>query len=182
MLTQKLTKATLGYVIELREQDEARKQLDLIIETRGHLARSIAAAKSAGDFKLTASMLNFAPAAAAQQIADKFSQDKQLTLRQVSTKYRNAANKPDAYEAKVLAMMKADPEQWKGRDYCEKVIDGDKATMRYMRPLFVSIACLTCHGDADSVPQLIKDEYTEDLATGYKVGDLRGAVSVLWPT
>ncbi|MGD8452377.1 MAG: type IV pili methyl-accepting chemotaxis transducer N-terminal domain-containing protein [Phycisphaerae bacterium] len=52
MLTQKLTKAALGYVIELREVDEARKQVDLLIETREHLSRAIAEATPAGDFNL----------------------------------------------------------------------------------------------------------------------------------
>lgn len=182
MLTQKLTKATLGYVIELRETDEARKEVDLIVETRGHMARAIAAAKAADQFTLTENTLDFAPAAAARDIAARFSADKDLTLRQVSTKYRNPDNKPDEYEAKILAMMAENPEQWKDRDWTEKVVDGDHATIRYMRPLFVTEACMTCHGDPEDVPALVKEKYPDDLATGYKVGDLRGAVSVLWPT
>ncbi len=46
MLTQKLTKATLGHVIELREQDEARKQVELVSE---HSAEALAARKLFGD-------------------------------------------------------------------------------------------------------------------------------------
>ncbi len=182
MLTQKLTKATLGYVIELRETDEARKQVDLLVDTRSHLAKSIAAAKKAGDFKLTDTTLNFAPAAAARQIAATFSKDKNLRLRQVSLKYRNPANKPDAYEARVLAMMAKDPKGWKGRDWVEKVVDGDHAVMRYMRPIFVKQSCLTCHGDPEKIPAFVRDKYPDDHATGYKVGELRGAISVSWPT
>ncbi len=182
MLTQKLSKATLGYVIELREVDEARKQVDLLVETRGHMARSISAAKQAGEFTLAEHTLNFTPAAAAREIAGKFSEDKNLTLRQVSTKYRNLANKPDTYEAKVLAMMEQDPQHWQGKDWIEKVVEGDEATMRYLRPLFVKEACLGCHGDPAKVPAVVRKLFPDDRATGYEVGQLRGAVSVLWPT
>jgi len=182
MLTQKLTKATLGYVIELREVDEARKQVDLLIETRGHMARSIAAAKQAGEFELAEHTLNFTPAASAREIAEKFSEGKTLTLRQVSARYRNPASKPDAYESKILTMMEQDPQRWEGKDWTEKVVDGDRATMRYLRPLFVKEACMGCHGDPAKVPAIVRNKFPDDLATGYEVGELRGAISVLWPT
>ncbi len=182
MLTQKLTKATLGYVIELREVDEARKQVDLLAATRGHLARTIAAAREAQAFELTRETLDFVPAAAATRIAREFSNGKQLTMRQVARKYRNPENKPDAYEEQALLQMEKDPEAWKARDWFEKVVDGGSATMRYMRPLFVTEACLTCHGDASKVPAFIRETYPDDRATGYQLGDLRGAISVSWPT
>ncbi|MEA3341419.1 MAG: methyl-accepting chemotaxis protein, partial [Chloroflexota bacterium] len=134
------------------------------------------------EFKLTEHTLNFAPAAAAREIAGGFSKDKNLTLRQVSTKYRNPQNKPDGYESKILAMMEQDPRQWEDKDFSEKVVDGDRATMRYLRPLFVKESCMTCHGDPASVPAFVRERFPDDLATGYRVGDIRGAVSVSWPT
>ncbi len=182
MLTQKLTKATLGYVIELREIDEARKLVDVLVDLRGHLATSIKQAKQAGEFELGPETLNFAPAAAARQVADEFSQGSDVRLRQVSLKYRNPANKPDDYEAKVLGEMAADPAAWKDRDWVEKVVEDGQAYIRYMRPIFVKEACLTCHGDPDQVPEFVKARYPDDHATGYKVGELRGAISVYWPT
>jgi hypothetical protein len=105
-----------------------------------------------------------------------------LTLRQVARKYRNPDNKPDEYEERALAQMEEDPGAWKDRDWFEKVIDGESATMRYMRPLFVTEACLTCHGDASTVPAFVRETYPDDRATGYQLGDLRGAISVSWPT
>ncbi len=182
MLTQKLTKATLGYVVEVREQAEARQYAKLLVGTRSHLAGAIGKAKAAGQFQLTEHTLDFAPAAAAKKIADAFTQGTNLTFRQVSHKYRNPANKPDAYEAKVLAKMVGDPEAWQGRDLTEKVIEGEHATMRYMKPLFVVKSCLPCHSDSDKVSKLIKDSYPEDKSLGFSVGDVRGAISVSWPT
>ncbi len=182
MLTQKLTKAALGYVIELREVAEARDMVDLIVHTRGHMARSIAAAKEADAFELSEHTLDFAPATVAREVAAKFSDKANMTLRQVSTKYRNPANEPDTYESRILAMMEQDPEQWENGEWCEKVIEGDHATMRYLHPLLVKETCMGCHGAPEAVPAFVRGRFPDDRATGYQVGELRGAVSVSWPT
>ncbi len=182
MLTQRLTKSVLGYTTAIREDKEAEKIADIVVKTRSHLAASIGKAKKAGDFKLTESMLNFTPASAARQITAAFSDGKHLTLRQTSRKYRNPVNKPDAYENQVLAAMESDAQAWRNRVWKEKVIEGDRATMRFMRPLFVSEPCLVCHASADAVPDLIKQEFPGDLAIGYREGDIRGAISISWPT
>jgi methyl-accepting chemotaxis protein len=182
MLTQRLTKASLGYVTELREQQEAEKIADLVVLTRAHAAKSIARAKQAGVFKLTEDTLDFTPASSARQITAEFSKGKQMILRQVSRKYRNPDNKPDAYEDQALARMEREPEKWRNKSWSEKVVKGDKATMRYLRPMFITKACLGCHSDPASVPEFIREKYPNDLATGYREGDLRGAISVSWPT
>jgi len=182
MLSQKLTKASLGYVIELREQDEAAKLVDLLVQTRGHLAQSIADSQKAGDFVLNEKTLAFAPAAAARSIAERFSAGKNLTLRQVSLKFRNPSNRPDDYETTVLETMERNPQTWKGRDWAEKVVTNGQATMRYLRPLYVTEACLTCHGDQTKIPDFVRTQYPEDRAVGYQLGELRGAISVSWPT
>jgi hypothetical protein len=40
--------------------------------------------------------------------------------------------------------------------------------------------CLSCHGDLNTispeVKEVLKKEYPQDRATGYKINDLRGAV------
>ncbi len=182
MLTQRLTKASLGYVTELREEQEAEKIADIVVHTRAHMAKSIAAAKKAGAFKLTADTLNFTPASSARQITTEFSKNKQMTLRQISRKYRNPENTPDAYDDRALAQMESEPEKWRNKSWSEKVVDGDKATMRYLRSLFVTNACMGCHSDPAKVPEFIRETYPHDLALGYKEGDLRGAVSVSWPS
>ena len=40
---------------------------------------------------------------------------------------------------------------------------------------------MKCHGDKEGIPAFIKEKYTEDAATGYKLGDIRGAISVKIP-
>ncbi|MBI3082695.1 MAG: DUF3365 domain-containing protein, partial [Gemmatimonadetes bacterium] len=57
--------------------------------------------------------------------------------------------------------------------------------LQYLRPILVDRRCLACHGDpATFIPEVravLAQRYPEDRATGYAVGDLRGAVSVRVP-
>ena len=57
--------------------------------------------------------------------------------------------------------------------------------LQYLRPLLVQRACLACHGDpatfSPEVRAVLARRYPQDRATGYAVGDLRGAVSVRVP-
>ncbi len=182
MLIQQSSKAVIGYVAELREEKEAEKIADMVIDIRDYLANSIAKAKETGDFRLTESMFNFLPARVVHRIAGAFSKSDLFILRQVSIKYRNPNNKPDDYEAAVLAQMEIDPEKWKDRIWKEKVIENGKETKRLMKPFVITKACLNCHGSPETIPEVIKEKYPGDLATGYKEGDLRGAISVSWPT
>jgi hypothetical protein len=45
--------------------------------------------------------------------------------------------------------------------------------------------CLTCHGEKAKIPPAVRAvlarEYPDDHATGFSVGDVRGAVSVRIP-
>jgi hypothetical protein len=54
--------------------------------------------------------------------------------------------------------------------------------IEYARPILVQERCLTCHGDrerlAPGVRELLAARYPLDQATGYRVGDLRGMISV----
>ena len=182
MLTQRLTKAFLGYVVDLRELQEAEKITDMVVHTWTHMAESVAAAIQAGAFRLSKDVPKFTPASSAEQISAAFSQDKQIKLRQISRKHYNPTNKPDAYEARVLAQMARDPDKWQHQSWKDKVTEDGRATLRYVRPLFVSTSCLNCHGDTANVPEFIQQSYPRALATGYKEGQLRGAISVSWPT
>ena len=58
--------------------------------------------------------------------------------------------------------------------------------LRYMKPIVLgSPVCLSCHGGPDDTSPEVKAElqrlYPQDKATGYRVADLRGAVSVKIP-
>jgi len=52
---------------------------------------------------------------------------------------------------------------------------------RYTQPLFVKKACLRCHGDPADAPPEVIEKYGDQKAFGYKVGDVRGIISVKLP-
>ena len=55
-----------------------------------------------------------------------------------------------------------------------EVVDG-KA--RVLKPILVEPACVTCHGSdiAPEIQAVLSERYPQDAATGFAVGDLRGA-------
>lgn len=97
-------------------------------------------------------------------------------LKQTSMKYRNPANHPDAFEAKILKEFEsAGYPKGEGKGEVVTTPDGSKV-YRYMQPLYIKAVCLKCHGD----PKGAKD-IAGRLKEGYKEGEVRGAVSVMIP-
>ena len=56
---------------------------------------------------------------------------------------------------------------------------------RFMKPIAIQPKCLFCHGLSDQIPETIRSvlrtRYPFDAATGYKAGELYGAVSIKQP-
>jgi len=110
-------------------------------------------------------------------------------VRRVSVKYRNPADAPDAYEAGALdefAALKAKGELQVDTEHAEVVTEEGRQHLRYMKPIVMgSPVCLSCHGGPEEIHPDVKAElqrlYPDDKATGYRVADLRGAVSVKIP-
>jgi hypothetical protein len=110
-------------------------------------------------------------------------------VRRVSEKVRNPADAPDVGELAVLRAWQT--EQRAGRltpaaEHQEIVTEGGRRYLSYMRPIFIAgPVCLQCHGAPDKlapgVAEALKELYPGDRATGYAVGDLRGAISVKIP-
>ncbi len=96
----------------------------------------------------------------------------QIFIKQTTFKYRNAYNQPDPFEKKILTMFE-DPAYPKGKGYGEFV----GSHYRYLQPIYIKQACLKCHGEPKGSidPAGRKRE-------GYKLGDLRGAISVAFST
>lgn len=99
-----------------------------------------------------------------------------LNIKRVSEKTRNAYNYADDNDKKALAQF---AEQiTKDKKPAEYVVVGGK----YYEPMIIGEMCVVCHGGEDSMQketkEKIKQLYPNDKATGYKIGDLRGAISV----
>jgi len=120
----------------------------------------------------------------APSIAKNVAKKHHLQIRRVALKHRNPANKPDAYEQKWLTQWQKSPSNIPA-EHAEIVTHQGKSTLRYLKPIKIQSACLQCHGAPaqikPEVKALLKQHYPSDQATGYKEGDLRGAVTVILP-
>ena len=111
-------------------------------------------------------------------------------IRRVSLKTRNEkTGTPDVWEARQLAefnIRAANGAKPETLEVGAIVTDADgKRSYRYMKALPIVEVCKTCHGAPESLPGDLKaalsKDYPHDLATGYAVGDVRGALTVRRP-
>ncbi len=106
-------------------------------------------------------------------------------VSRTSLKLRNPENTPGPWELEGLRMFQdnvaagADPA--KLERYAEVLTAEGDRLFRYMRAIPTGDMCLACHGTdikADVRAELTR-YYPEDKATGYKLGELRGAFSLV---
>jgi len=99
------------------------------------------------------------PALMTREISVLADQDGRYQFHITSLKPRNPDNAPDDFERSALeAFERGVPEVF------SKTGEGRNRQFRYMAPLMVEDSCLTCHADQ-----------------GYRVGDVRGGISVRFP-
>ncbi len=111
--------------------------------------------------------------------AVQLSKENGWQVKQIANKYRNPNHAPDNLHAKIaLAKFDQTPELMGFWD--RETIDGQDGT-RYYRRINVEASCLACHGGKSSRPQFVKDNYPQDLAYDFQVGDLRGMYAVFVP-
>jgi hypothetical protein len=54
-------------------------------------------------------------------------------------------------------------------------------TFQYIKPLYFSESCISCHGDVSNAPESVRLLYGTDKGYGYKAGDFAGAISATLP-
>jgi len=101
-----------------------------------------------------------------------------IMVRRTALKYRNSGNKPDATDTKVMEKMMA--EMKAGTFKKKPVVVKVGETERVYVPLIAEKACLKCHGPVEKinpkVRKTIAGKYPNDMATGFREGDLRGVI------
>jgi len=111
--------------------------------------------------------------------AVQLSQENHWQVKQIASKYRNPAHAPDNLNSKIaLARFEQSPNLMGFWD--REIVDGQEGT-RYYRRINVEASCLACHGLQNNRPQFVKDNYPQDLAYNFHVGDLRGMYAVFMP-
>lgn len=121
----------------------------------------------------------------APKMAGEISKQTGWKIKRVSLKARNDARAiPDDWEKAAL------------EDFDKRAAAGEPPAQlekgetvgneyRYVKALPVQPLCLNCHGPADQLSPAVKSalgqHYPNDRATGYSVGQIRGAISVRKP-
>jgi hypothetical protein len=123
---------------------------------------------------------------AAPEIARVHSEAHGWSVGRTSLKPRNPANAPDAWETGVLQQFeqrKAAGEAAVALEFAEVVATESGQVFRYMKAIPTAEPCLACHGSnlAPEVAARLHDLYPQDQATGFAVGDLRGAFTIAQP-
>jgi hypothetical protein len=119
----------------------------------------------------------------ALSITDSMSKKYGVEIRRTSQFYRNPKNSPTIHETKVLS------------NYQQLINNGgavspftdtlDDGRIQFHSPIFLAPLCSKCHGDVESEigsvnDSIIKQHYPKDLATGFKIGELRGMWSIIF--
>ncbi len=163
---------------QARYLEESRKIVQEFMQTLGGTLKK--QLETSGAESAVAVCKQVAPA-----LADQYSRDGRLVKR-VSLKARNKTlGTPDAWEEGVLQGFNQAQGEGKPVASMEVAVVTDNADgrwFRYMKAISTQTMCLQCHGSpADvslGVKSLLEKEYPEDKATGYSVGEIRGAISI----
>lgn len=115
----------------------------------------------------------------AQGIAANVREETGVSVGRSSLRLRNEADAPPAWVGEWLkAQGERKAEGVAGVRAIEKTPSGSVA--RVIKPIAIEATCLTCHGDPASIQEdiknILKERYPKDQATGYQLGDLRGAL------
>ncbi|MBE9559337.1 MAG: DUF3365 domain-containing protein [Proteobacteria bacterium] len=164
-----------------REQAAQEVAQQFMKQLGGHLKKEM---KSNGPVAAVKVCKDVAP-----KIANELSLENGWRVTRVTTKTRNSMlGTPDQWELETLITFEARAK--KGESYMtmtqsETVEEADKSYYRFMKPLAVQPVCLNCHGTSEQIPDTVKAElekqYPYDQAKNYKIGDLRGAISIKQP-
>jgi hypothetical protein len=138
--------------------------------------------------ELTQAMAKGGPSAAIEvcsEVAPEIAKDveKGWSIGRTALRVRNKANEPDDWERSTLerfaeAMAKgAKPETLEAS---EEQARGERRVFRYMKAIPTEALCLTCHGKdiGADLEAVVRKRYPDDRATGFDLGELRGAFSV----
>jgi len=154
----------------------------VIKEFMGQLKGELQGAmKSGGPVKAINVCKESAPVIA-KSLSDKYG----WKVARTSLKTRNATNAADAWESKVLQdfdARKQSGEKIQSMAYFSETEDKGIKSFRFMKAIPVGKVCLKCHGEniVPAITAKLKSSYPDDKATGYRLGDVRGAFTITQP-
>ncbi len=124
----------------------------------------------------------------APRLAQAASAESGWSIRRVSLRNRNPGAVPDAWERVVLQdfdRRAATGDNPASLEQGEIVTEAGIRVYRYMKALPTQPLCLGCHGTAADISAPVRarlaELYPDDQATGYAVGQIRGAMTLRRP-
>lgn len=122
----------------------------------------------------------------APEIAARLSKESGADVGRTALRVRNPANAPDALETLLLEQFRSELASGGFQLPLQAAFEINRGGMverRYMQALPMDGLCVTCHGSTldANVAAAVAKEYPEDRATGFAPGELRGAISIIWP-
>ena len=128
-------------------------------------------------------------ATVAQDLTNEIGREEGVVIRRTALRVRNPRNRPDEFERRVL-------EEWTaaGRTPEPRAVvlpsnaaaaGSGAAELRFMKPIVLAEMCVQCHGPREAMAEaaraVLAEHYPHYEATGFRPGDLRGAISVRVP-
>ncbi|MDM8568939.1 DUF3365 domain-containing protein [Thiotrichales bacterium HSG1] len=122
--------------------------------------------------------INFLPAYAIGKISENYSDwdDSGFSFNNVSDQPRNPNNTADTVELKAMEYFRNNPNE---KLLFKPFNNGGEQYYLYARPIWIKKLCLKCHAKREDAPATIRKLY--DTAWNYKIGDLRGILSIKLP-
>lgn len=116
----------------------------------------------------------------APQIASEVGARYALHLRRTSLRVRNTDNAPSPADEAILAALAMRLQAGEPASDIEIIEDRGAAGTLLAKPLVMEAVCLMCHGERlePAVSAAIALRYPADQATGFRLGELRGALLV----
>lgn len=142
---------------------------------RGELAQAMATAGPVGAIAVCRTR---APAIAAQA-----GNAAGVRVSRTALRLRNPANAPDEQGRALLEQFSERLGAGDAPGQLEHFAPTPDGGARFMAAIVTQPPCLVCHGGsiAEPVRQALREQYPADAATGFAVGELRGAVVIDWP-
>lgn len=124
--------------------------------------------------------LEFLPAHAISRISSEFTQwvHNGLSFNNVSDRPRNPDNKADKIELEAMDYFRSNPSSHE-RFIAYTNQEGEQY-YHFSQPIYIEPRCLQCHGTKEQAPESIRKRY--DTSYNYKLGDLRGLMSIKLPS
>lgn len=165
---------------QLSEQQQFEKEAQVAIKEFSSSLKTalLSAMQDGGPIEAVAVCNLIAPTLAAEM-----SKKHGMEIGRTSLKVRNPSNEADEWETSVMQKFEtrlSSGEAIQSLAFSEKVDTDTGQQWRMMKAIPTDKVCLSCHGTkiAPPIQAKLNKYYPDDMATGFKLRDIRGAFTV----